>query len=87
MNKRITIKHWAISLVILGGGMSACADGTSWKEEMLLHDGKRLSVERSAVRIGRQLFGDNLVTDLATAILASETQAPSGSRGDWRLAA
>jgi hypothetical protein len=22
----------AISLMILGGGMSACADGTSWKE-------------------------------------------------------
>ena len=30
-----------------------------------------------------QLFGDNLVTDLAAAVLASETQAASGSRGDW----
>ena len=29
----------AISLMILGGGMSACADGTSWKEEVLLHGG------------------------------------------------
>ena len=50
-----TMKHWAIaiSLMILGGGMSACADGTSWKEEVLLHDGKTLIVERSVVRKGR----------------------------------
>lgn len=33
--------------------MSACADGTSWKEEVLLHDGKKLVVERSVVRKGR----------------------------------
>lgn len=33
--------------------MSACADGTSWKEEVLLHDGKKLIVERSVVRKGR----------------------------------
>lgn len=48
-------KHWTItiSLVILGGGMSACADGTSWKEEVLLHDGSRFIVERSVVRKGR----------------------------------
>lgn len=43
----------AISLIILGGGMSACADGTRWKEEVRLHDGKTLVVERSAVRKGR----------------------------------
>jgi hypothetical protein len=33
--------------------MSACADGTSWKEEVLLHDGTKLIVERSVVRKGR----------------------------------
>lgn len=34
--------------------MNACADGTSWKEEVLLHDGKKLIVERSVVRKGRR---------------------------------
>jgi hypothetical protein len=42
-----------VLLMILGGGMSACADGTSWKEEVLLHDGTKLIVERSVVREGR----------------------------------
>lgn len=42
-----------IAVMILGGGMSACADGTSWKEEVLLHDGSRVVVERSVVRKGR----------------------------------
>lgn len=37
--------------------MSACADGTSWKEEVLLHDGTKLVVERSAVRKGRHEIG------------------------------
>lgn len=45
------LKHWAVAilLMILGGSMSACAMGgkTSWKEEMLLHDGMKLIVERS----------------------------------------
>ena len=43
------MKNWllAISLTILGGSMSACAmGGTSWKEEVLLHDGK-IEVESS----------------------------------------
>lgn len=55
MNRKTTMKRWlaVISLVILGGGMSACADGTNWKEEVLLHDGKKLIVERSVVRKGR----------------------------------
>lgn len=54
MNKGATMKHWllAISLTILGGSMSANAGllgfgGDSWKEEVLLHDGKKLIVERS----------------------------------------
>jgi hypothetical protein len=55
MKQTSMMKRWAtaISLVILGAGMSACADGTSWKEEVLLHDGSRLIVERSVVRKGR----------------------------------
>jgi len=59
MQKVATMKNWmaAISLMILGGGMSACAGGTSWKEEVLLHDGTKLVVERSAVRKGRHEIG------------------------------
>lgn len=37
--------------------MSACADGTSWKEEVLLHDGKKLIVERSQNYGGRHEIG------------------------------
>lgn len=37
--------------------MSACADGTSWKEEVLLHDGKKLIVERSQTYGGRHEIG------------------------------
>ena len=44
-------------MMILGGGMSACADGTSWKEEVLLHDGKKLIVERSQSYGGRHEIG------------------------------
>jgi hypothetical protein len=51
MNKGTTMKSWvwAISLMILGGSMSACAmgDKMSWKEEVLLHDGHIMVVERS----------------------------------------
>lgn len=36
-----------ISIFIFGASMSACSNSTSWKEEVLLHDGKRLIVERS----------------------------------------
>jgi hypothetical protein len=53
------IKNWllTISLMILGGVMSACATGaitaTSWKEEVLLHDGSKIAVERSQTYGGR----------------------------------
>lgn len=39
--------------------MSACADGTSWKEEVLLHDGKNLIVERSQSYGGRREIGQS----------------------------
>lgn len=59
MNKMTAMKHWllAISLMILGGGMSSCAGETSWKEEVLLHDGKKLIVERSQTYDGRHEIG------------------------------
>lgn len=56
MKKRTTMKRWAIaiSLMILGGGMSACAmGGASWKEEVLLQDGSKVLVERNLIRKGR----------------------------------
>lgn len=57
MKKQTTVKRLAaaISLAILGGGMSACAagrSGTSWKEEVQLHDGSTIIVDRSLSRGG-----------------------------------
>lgn len=57
ITKITTMKRWAIaiSIMIFGGSMSACAtggSGTSWKEEVLLHDGSTLIVERSFSRGG-----------------------------------
>jgi hypothetical protein len=61
MNKGARMKNWllGISLMILGGGMSACAMGgkTSWKEEVLLHDGSKIVVERSVERGGKHELG------------------------------
>ena len=55
------MKNWmlAISLIILGGSISACADGTSWKEEVLQHDGKKLVVGRSQSYGGRHEIGQS----------------------------
>ena len=54
------IVQWlaAISLMVLGGGMSAHAGlfglgGTSWQEEVLLHDGRTIVVERTQTYGGR----------------------------------
>lgn len=66
MNKGATMRHWllAISLTILGGGMSAEAGlfgfgGDSWKEEVLLHDGQKIIVERSQTYGGRHEIGQS----------------------------
>jgi len=63
MKKRTTINQWmaAILLMILGGGMSVCAMGnkTSWKEEVLLHDGQRIIVERTQTYGGRHEIGQS----------------------------
>lgn len=64
MNKTTTMKHWllGISLMILGGGMSADAGlfgfgGDSWKEEVLLHDRSKIIVKRSQSYGGRHEIG------------------------------
>lgn len=61
MNRGMGMKRWVatIAVMTLGGGMSACADGTSWKEEVLLHDGKRLIVARSQTYGGRHEIGQS----------------------------
>lgn len=48
--------------LMLGASMSACAGflgfgGTSWKEEVLLHDGSKIIVKRSVERGGRHEIG------------------------------
>ena len=63
MKTRTTMKRWAmaISIMILGGSMSACATGLpggdSWKEEALQYDGSKLIVERSQSYGGRGEIG------------------------------
>lgn len=59
-----TLKRWlmGISLMILGGGMSAEAGlfgfgGDSWEEEVLLHDGSKIIVKRSQSYGGRHEIG------------------------------
>jgi hypothetical protein len=48
-------------LFTLGAGMNAYAvDGESWKEEVLLHDGHKLIVERLQTRGGRHEIGQEI---------------------------
>jgi hypothetical protein len=49
-------------LLMIGASMSACASflglgGDSWKEEVLLHDGNKIIVERTVSRGGRHEIG------------------------------
>jgi hypothetical protein len=53
-----------ILLVLAAVSLSACAGlpftgGSSWREEVLLHDGRTLIVERSIVRRGRHEIGQS----------------------------
>jgi len=43
-------------ILMVGVSMSACST-TSWKEEVLLHDGSKIIVERSQIREGRHEIG------------------------------
>ncbi|MBE7421585.1 MAG: hypothetical protein HS110_03960 [Zoogloeaceae bacterium] len=55
-------KAIVLSLTIMGASMQADAigGGASWKEEVLLHDGGKLIVERSQVRGGRHEIGQEV---------------------------
>lgn len=61
---RTARKKWlmTISLMILGvsGGAYAMGGKASWKEEVLLHDGKKMIVERSQTRGGRREIGQEV---------------------------
>ena len=51
----------AISILMLGLGIGAGeAAGASWKEEVLLHDGRKMLVERSQTRGGRREIGQEI---------------------------
>lgn len=53
MKSQAKMKNWllAISLMILGGSMSACGAGSAnWKEEVQLSDGRIIVVERETIR-------------------------------------
>lgn len=52
-----TLAAWLLGLALLGLSPGASAflgfGGTSWKEEVLLHDGTKIIVERNMTRHGR----------------------------------
>lgn len=61
MSKTTLLKAMAV-ILMMGAGMSATAGwfglgGTSWKEEVLLHDGTKIVVERWVKRGGRHEIG------------------------------
>lgn len=90
MKKRTTITEWikAISLMILGGGMSGCT-GTSdisWKEEVQLSDSRIIVVERDAIYVGG---GDEWASNRGGGKIDDERirfTPPDGSRKivEWR---
>ncbi len=58
--QRLTIRVAKFGLLLmLGASMSACAGffGSSWREEVLLHDGSKIIAERSTSRGGRHEIG------------------------------
>jgi hypothetical protein len=62
--KGMAMRIWAamVPLMILGGGMNACAMGSSasWREEVELHDGRKIVVERAQTRGGRHEIGQEI---------------------------
>ncbi len=81
MTKGIGMKKWGvmISLLILGGGMNACAmDGkASWKEEVMLHDGKKIIVTRTQIYGG---YAEPASTDRSVAREEWTIPVPGGKR-------
>ena len=47
-------------ILLIGLGVNACSQSTSWREEVLLHDGSKLIVERSQSRGGRHEIGQEV---------------------------
>lgn len=60
-NKKNLLGLFLTILVLVGTAISACGflglGGTSWKEEVLLHDGRKIVVERTVKRGGRHEIG------------------------------
>lgn len=61
-------KLFAIFALIAAFSLNACAGlfgigGTSWKEEVLLHDGSKLVVERSVTRGGHGIAQQSIATE------------------------
>ncbi len=64
MNLNIPRKVLAIAAMVATFSLNACAGlfgvgGTSWKEEVLLHDGQQIIVERSQTYGGRREIGQD----------------------------
>ena len=61
-NLTAEIMKRTVSIAILGAIMNACAFGgkASWKEEVMLHDGKKIILERSQTRGGRHEIGQDI---------------------------
>ncbi len=72
--KKLAVAIWrrTISIAILGAIMNACAFGgkASWKEEVLLHDGKKIILERSQTRGGRHEIGQDIPVNRHTVSFA-----------------
>src|SRR3546814_19107861 len=63
-------------ILAMGINMSACSDNSSWKEEVLLHDGSKIVVERTVDRGGRHEIGQQppIKEQSATFILHSTNE-------------
>lgn len=86
MNKTIKmIKAVIVSMAILGASMQASASGNSasWKEEVLLHDGKKIVVERS-----QSYGGYPTIESRERAVLEEEWMFPVPGTGEklrWKV--
>ena len=60
MNKTQNLLKTFGLLLILGASLTACGGSDKWKEEVLLHDGSKLIVERSQTYGGNHELGQGL---------------------------
>jgi len=94
MSKRYWLRKFkTIGLILaLGVSMSACASflgfgGENWKEEVLLHDGQKLIVERSQTRGGNHEIGQSLPIKEweITFTMPDSTKSITWSSKDWAV--